>query len=173
MPALVLETYTYEDYKNWEGDWELIYGHPYAMAPSPLGKHQFIMMKIGYLLNKKLDELDCNECFVLGETDYIISDDTVLKPDVALVCGKLPKFIRKPPIAIFEIISPSTKLRDEITKKEIYKQQKIPFYVMVYPDNKIIMLDLKNEKEIEKIKLNTPCGEIKIDKNEILEEITL
>jgi len=45
---------------------------------------------------------------------------------------------------------------------------------MVYPDNNIIMLDLKNEKEIEKIKLNTPsCGNIEINKNEILEEITL
>ena len=35
MAALLLETYTYDDYKNWQGDWELIYGHPYAMAPSP------------------------------------------------------------------------------------------------------------------------------------------
>ena len=24
MGALKLETYTYDDYKNWEGDWELI-----------------------------------------------------------------------------------------------------------------------------------------------------
>jgi len=164
MAALVLETYTYDDYKKWEGDWELIYGHPYAMAPSPLGKHQFIMMRIGYLLSKNLDELNCNECFVLGEIDYIISNDTVLKPDVALVCGKLPKYIEKPPIAIFEIISHSTKLRDEIVKKDIYKKEGVKYFYLIYPDEKKIIF---NDKEIEKIEINLSCGKIEFNKNEI------
>ena len=163
MRALVLETYTYDDYKKWDGDWELIYGHPYAMAPSPVGKHQFIMMRLGYFLQKNLDELDCNECFVLGETDYIISDDTVLKPDVALVCGELPKFIKKPPVAIFEIISPSTKLRDEITKKEIYENQGVKLF-LVYPDEKKVIY---NEKAIENIEIDTPCGKIEFKSKDI------
>jgi len=164
MAAMLLETYTYDDYKKWEGDWELIYGHPYAMAPSPLGKHQFIMGRIIYNLNKNLDELDCNKCFVLGEIDYIISNDTVLKPDVALVCGKLPKYIEKPPIAIFEIISPSTKLRDEIVKKEIYKKEGVKYLYLVYPDEKKIIF---NDKEIEKIEIVSPCGKIEFNKSEI------
>jgi len=41
-----LPSYTYEDYKLWEGDWELIYGVPYAMAPAPMIKHQAISSKI-------------------------------------------------------------------------------------------------------------------------------
>ena len=164
MTALLLETYTYEDYKKWEGDWELINGHPYAMAPSPLGKHQFIMMRIGYLLNKKLEELNCNECFVLGEIDYIISDDTVLKPDVALICGKLPKFIKKPPLAIFEIISPSTRIRDEIVKKEIYKNTGVKNLFLVYPDEKKVLF---NDKEIEKIEIDSPCGKIEFEAKDI------
>ena len=164
MPAYVLEKYTYEDYKHWEGDWELIDGIPQAMAPSPALKHQFIMGKIIYNLNKKLDELECNKCFVLGETDYIISDDTVLKPDVALVCGKLPTFIKKPPIAIFEIISPSTKLRDEITKKTIYKKAGVKNLFLVYPDEKKVIF---NDKEIEKIQIDSPCGAIEFDAKEI------
>ena len=164
MAAVVLETYTYDDYKHWEGEWELIYGHPYAMAPSPIGKHQFIMGKIIYNLNKNLDKLECNECFVLGEIDYIISNDTVLKPDVALVYGKLPKYIRKPPVAVFEIISPSTKLRDEITKKDIYQKEGIKYLFLVYPDGKKIIF---NDKEIEKIEIDLPCGKIKFDKNKV------
>ena len=163
MRALVLETYTYDDYKQWEGDWELIYGHPYAMAPSPIGKHQFIMMRLGYFLQKNLDELECNECFVLGEIDYIISDDTVLKPDVSLVCGELPKFIQKPPVAIFEIISPSTKLRDETTKKEIYEKEGVKLF-LVYPDEKKVIY---KEKEIKKIEIDTPCGKIEFESKEI------
>ena len=164
MAALVLETYTYDDYKIWEGDWELIYGHPYAMAPSPIGKHQFIMGKIIYNLNKNLEKSDCNKCFVLGETDYIISNNTVLKPDVSLVCGELPKFIQKPPVAIFEIISPSTKLRDEITKKEIYEKEGVKYLFLVYPDEKKVVF---NNKEIDKIEIKSLRGEIKFDVKEI------
>ena len=37
--------YTYDDYKTWEGEWELIDGIPFArnssmMAPAPEIKHQ-------------------------------------------------------------------------------------------------------------------------------------
>ena len=164
MPAYVIEKYTYEDYKKWEGDWELIDGIPQAMAPSPVGKHQFIMGRIIYELNKKLDEINCNKCFVLGEIDYIISDETILKPDVALVFDKLPTFIKETPIAIFEIISPSTKLRDEITKKTIYQKAGVKNLFLVYPDEKKVIF---NNKEIKKIEINSPCGKIEFESKEI------
>ena len=171
MLTIIEEIYTVKDYEKWEGDWELIEGRPYAMAPAPFNKHQWMSGKILSLLNNKLKK--CKKCFALMEAEYRVNNKTVLRPDVSLICGELGKYITKAPLIIFEVISLSTRFRDEITKKEIYKQQKVPFYVMIYPDNKIIMLDLKKEKEIEKIKLKTLCGEIEIDKNEILEEITL
>jgi hypothetical protein len=34
------ERYTYNDYKLWEGNWELVNGYPYAMSPSPKREHQ-------------------------------------------------------------------------------------------------------------------------------------
>ena len=37
------EYYTYDDYIKWEGDWELIDGIAYAMAPSPLKTHQNLL----------------------------------------------------------------------------------------------------------------------------------
>ena len=163
MAALVLETYTYDDYKAWEGDWELIYGHPYAMALTNTGIHQYIIGKIGYLIINELEKMKCNKYYTLTKTDYIISNDTVLKPDVALVCGELPKYIQKPPIAVFEIISPSTKLRDEITKKEIYEKEGVNLF-LVYPNEKKIIF---NDKEIEKIEIDSLCGKIKFDKNEV------
>ena len=171
MIPIIEEIYTIKDYEKWEGDWELIEGRPYSMTLAPFNKHQWIASKITYILNKKLEK--CKNCFVLMEAEYRINSKNVLRPDVSLICSKLGKYITKAPLIIFEVISLSTRFRDEITKKEIYKREKVPFYVMIYPDNKIIMLDLKNEKEIEKIKLNTPCGKIEVDKNEILEEITL
>jgi len=44
-----LPSYTYEDYKSWEGDWELINGIPYAMAPSPIKIHQKLIISISSL----------------------------------------------------------------------------------------------------------------------------
>ena len=43
MNKLVIEDlphYSYDDYKVWEGDWELIRGIPYSMAPAASWWHQ-------------------------------------------------------------------------------------------------------------------------------------
>jgi hypothetical protein len=37
IPSEWLPNYNYSDYSKWPGDWELIYGFPYAMSPSPKG----------------------------------------------------------------------------------------------------------------------------------------
>ena len=42
-----LPHYTYDDYVQWEGRWELINGIPYAMTPAPSVKHQLISQNIG------------------------------------------------------------------------------------------------------------------------------
>ena len=36
----LVEAYTVADYQQWEGDWELIYGQPIAIRPSPGVAHQ-------------------------------------------------------------------------------------------------------------------------------------
>jgi hypothetical protein len=37
-----IEYYSYDDYKTWKGDWELIDGIPLAMSPVSMIKHQSI-----------------------------------------------------------------------------------------------------------------------------------
>ena len=34
-----IKHYTYDDYKKWEGDWELYEGYPVAMSPAPMIRH--------------------------------------------------------------------------------------------------------------------------------------
>ena len=46
------EFYTYDDYKNWEGDWELVDGVAFAMAPFALPSHQKISLRIA----KQIDD---------------------------------------------------------------------------------------------------------------------
>lgn len=143
-----LPHYTYADYVHWEGDWELIWGTAYAMAPSPAFNHQSIAMLLGSSLTESINS--CKNCMVVSEMDYKISDDTILRPDIALVCGqKEGSFIKKNPELIVEIVSPSSALRDEKIKFSLYEAEKVPFYILLYPEElkaKIYMLE-KNKYE--------------------------
>ena len=142
-----IEYYTYDDYKLWEGDWELIRGYPIAMAPSPFRKHQLIIFEIAKELANSIE--GCNECEVGGELDYIVSDDTVLRPDVYFTCEENGDYLTKPPKIIVEVISKNTQRRDENIKKEIYLQEGVKYYVLVYPDRKIAKIyKLENAKYI-------------------------
>ena len=129
-----LPNYTYSDYTHWEGDWELIEGVAYAMAPSPILTHQIISMLVGSSL---IDSLrNCKNCIVVSEMDYKLSDDTVLRPDIALVCGqKKGAYIKKSPELIIEIVSKSSASRDEKIKFSLYQAEKVHYYILLYPED--------------------------------------
>lgn len=141
-----IEYYSYDDYKHWKGDWELIDGMPMAMAPAPMIKHQSLEFRVAKLLDKKLD--DCLKCEVVSEVDYKISDDTILRPDVVLICDEPNEaYLTKAPEIVVEIISKSTAKRDEKYKFDIYEREKVNYYILVYPDELIAKIyKLKNDK---------------------------
>lgn len=152
MGALKIEdiNYTYDDYKLWKGDWELIEGIPISMAPAPVRKHQGLAGKILTSLTNQIEH--CNKCEVLGEEDWKISADTVVRPDVSLICDEPNEFyITKAPEIIVEIISKSTAKKDETYKFDLYEKEKVPYYIIVYPDDlkaKIFkLLDGKYDKQ--------------------------
>ena len=152
MGAVPIEYYTYDDYIHWEGDWELIDGIPYAMAPSPMKTHQNLAYEIARILGNILEEKDCQDCEVLGEFDYKISNDTILRPDIVFTCNETnERYLTKAPQIIFEVISSSSAKRDEVYKFSLYEMEKVKYYVLVYPDDlkaKIYKLkDGKYDKE--------------------------
>ena len=133
VKAEYLPHYTYEDYAQWEGDWELIYGVPYAMAPAPMIKHQKISSKIAYILESQLNI--CDTCSALVAADWKISDDTVVCPDNLVICHEEshPAYLTKAPGLIFEILSKSTALIDQELKFDIYEREGVAYYVIVDP----------------------------------------
>lgn len=136
MGALTLEdvAYTYDDYRLWEGDWELIDGIPLAMSPAPMRIHQNIAYEIAHRLREEIE--DCELCEVVGEVDYKVSDETVLRPDVVLTCGETHEmYLTKAPEIIIEIVSKSTIKRDEVFKFDIYQKEKVKYYIIVYPED--------------------------------------
>lgn len=129
----ILPHYTYSDYLNWEGQWELIDGIPYAMSPLPVPKHQKIAMALGSEFTMMLKK--CKQCAAYQPIDYRITDDTILQPDMLVVCGEITKkYLDFSPALVVEILSPATALKDRHTKYDIYQSQGIPYYLIVLPD---------------------------------------
>jgi len=118
------------------------------MAPSPMRTHQNIAYSIAIELG---NELECEECEVLGEIDYKINSDTVLRPDVVLTCGEThERYLTKAPEIIFEVISTSTAKRDEEYKYEIYEDEGVKYYCLAYPDDlKVKIYNLKDAKYVK------------------------
>ncbi len=125
--------YTYDDYKLWEGDWELIYGIPYAMALAPLIKHQAISNKIAWQLQELLKE--CETCQALLPVDWKISNETVVQPDNLVICHtpEQESYITKAPKIIFEVLSKSTASKDRGLKYDLYEEEGVLYYVIVNP----------------------------------------
>lgn len=135
MPGAVkiLPNYTYDDYVHWEGRWELIDGIPYAMSPAPTPKHQMIANTLGALFYLALKK--CESCKAYQAIDFKIAEDTVIQPDLSVLCQKpTKKFVDFSPALVIEILSPSTALKDRHTKTALYASQKVPFYIIVSPD---------------------------------------
>ncbi len=140
MPASrrkYLPNYTYEDYLLWEGRWELIYGMPYAMTPSPLIKHQAISSKIARYLDEALE--NCESCQSLLPIDWKIDEQTIVQPDNLVICHKplVEAYIKKTPKMIFEILSKSTAMVDKNLKYELYEQEGVNYYIIVDPQESI------------------------------------
>lgn len=135
MSVLDLMDYTYDDYKNWEGDWELIEGMPISMAPAPMRIHQQLARDIFFILNEQINEA-CDACEFLYEIDWKISQESVVRPDILFTCDDEGEaYLTKAPKIIFEILSPSTAKKDETVKFDLYEAEGVQYYILVYPDD--------------------------------------
>lgn len=141
-----LPHYTYSDYENWEGNWELIDGIPYSMSPTPKFYHQDVNTEILVQLRNNLKH--CEKCTAIMPLDWIISDNTVVQPDVMVICKEVKeKFLTFPPTVIFEILSPSTAQKDKSLKFELYQSQAVKYYVIVDIEAKsVVVFEYKDGK---------------------------
>ncbi|MDR1900515.1 MAG: Uma2 family endonuclease [Treponema sp.] len=145
--------YTYADYLAWdEGErYEIVDGEAYMMAP-PSRMHQEISMALSTSINNYLEGKPCK----VYAAPFAVrlnpapdqSDDTVLEPDIVVVCdpAKLDdRGCNGAPDLIIEILSPSTTRYDQIVKFNKYREAGVREYWIVDPEKRIIMAyELKN-----------------------------
>jgi Uma2 family endonuclease len=146
----LLPYYTYEDYCNWEGRWELIDGIPFAMSPSPTPRHQWLVVNIAAELKTAIRKAKCKHCKVYDFIDVKIEEDIILQPDCSIVCKPIAKkFLDFPASLVVEILSPATVLKDRHTKFSLYEKFGIKYYMIVDEEkNKVEISCLENSKYI-------------------------
>ena len=124
--------YTYNDYKLWKDDWELVNGYPIHLSPSAVWKHSQALSRSNYQISKSLEENENCNCHVFIELDWKVNDFTVVRPDLMVVCETLKTdFLEFPPTLILEVLSPSTTEKDRTIKYEIYEAQGVKFYLLM------------------------------------------
>ena len=140
------ELYTYADYCAWDDGkrWELIDGVAYAMS-APLRAHQDIsremLMQFGNYLHGKPCKVYAAPFDVRLNADT--TDDTVVQPDLLVVCDRSKlddKGCKGAPDLIIEILSPSTAGYDRIVKFHQYLKAGVREYWMVDPEEKIVQV---------------------------------
>jgi Uma2 family endonuclease len=137
-------SYTVTDYLSWQGDerYELIDGEAYLMAPAPVVEHQRITGNLYFGLRLCLKDIrrgnmDC-ACEVFDSPiDVLLAPDTVVQPDVVLVCdpAKLAngKHVDGAPDLAVEVLSPSTGRMDRLLKRDLYERCGVQHYWLADP----------------------------------------
>jgi len=138
------EAYTIADWEKWNDPWELIYGFPYCMSPAPSFRHQHVNTLIILELGNQLRT--CTKCKVIMPIDWQIDDETVVQPDISIICKTVTgKRLTFAPTAIFEILSPGTEKKDRTVKFELYQKQGVQYYVLVDAEKEATEVYLLNE----------------------------
>ncbi len=133
-----LPNYTVADYNLWQGNWQLIDGVAVAMSPSPFGPHGRIVSRLSWMIGNAIDAQHC-PCEVYTALDWIMNENTVVRPDLTVVCGEQPeRHLERPIVLVVEVLSESTRRLDLIAKREHYSQQKVPHYLIIDPNDRSI-----------------------------------
>jgi Uma2 family endonuclease len=140
--------FCYADYKDWELDegerYELIYGETYAMS-APNAYHQSILMELAKQIAVYMTGKPCKvypapyDVRLFFEEDE--SDDTVVQPDISVVCD--PKKRGKEgchgaPDFVVEILSPANTAIEMERKHELYREAGVLEYWVIDPEHKTL-----------------------------------
>ena len=167
-----LPNYTYDDYEQWEGKWELINGIPFAMSPAPGIAHQEVSGKIHYQLLNLLK--NCNNCKALLAIDWRPMDEfdnNVFQPDNLVICKEATgNYITDAPELIFELLSPATALKDKHLKFEAYEARGVKYYVIVDIDLRAAdVFELKDGKYSKIIEAKNDIVNFILDNNCVID----
>lgn len=123
---------------------EIVHGEIIS-SPSPGPRHQRIASSLTRFIGGPFDiDEDPGGWWILPEIDVEFSLHDVVQPDIAgWRRARIPSFPDERPIRIVpdwicEILSPSNKRYDVVTKANLYLRFEVPFYWTVDPEERVL-----------------------------------
>ena len=150
--------FTYADYKEWElneGErFELIYGEAFAMS-GPNTRHQLVSGALFIQLGNYLQGKPCRAFYAPYDVRLFYeedeSDDTVVQPDIMVICDKKkigPEGCRGAPDLVIEILSPSNTALEMERKRNLYRRAGVREYWVVDTEDNTVTVYCFNEGAI-------------------------
>jgi Uma2 family endonuclease len=157
--ALPLETgggnryFTYADYLGWKGPerFQLLEGEVFMMS-SPSVDHQAISGELFIQLRLFLRGKPCRvfaaplDVRLFPREDN--SDDTVLQPDILVICDRTrlgQNSVNGPPDLVIEIVSPSNSFGEMFKKFQLYLEAGVREYWIIRPEAKQVQVHILQE----------------------------
>jgi Uma2 family endonuclease len=130
---------TYQDYLRFPDDGlrhELIDGEHFV-TPTPVLRHQLVSERLGWELGAWVRSSKNGQVFY-APFDVILSDFDVVEPDIMWVSNERRDILKKwafgAPDLVVEILSPTTRRRDEAHKLRLYDRSGVCEYWLADPD---------------------------------------
>ena len=142
-------TYSYADYLTWrlEDMVELIKGKVFLTSPAPAERHQKISTRLTIEIGLQLKGQLCNLYAATFDVRLIKTSSkdsdiyTVVQPDLCVICDE-SKIDEKgcigAPDWIIEILSPASSKKDLNEKYNLYEENGVREYWVVFPDSNVI-----------------------------------
>lgn len=139
-PALL----TYHDYAALPDDGRRYELHDGALSvtPSPGTRHQRISANLGDMLRAYVKERGLGEV-LYAPLDVILSETTVVQPDLVWIDASrrglvTERGVEGPPALVVEILSPSSRTIDRVTKPHLYARHGVPHLWLVDPEARVV-----------------------------------
>jgi Uma2 family endonuclease len=148
-------TLTYRDYEALPDDGRRyeIHDGELSVTPAPSPQHQLISGALFYALRRWVERYPGGRV-IYSPLDVILADTTIVQPDIVyLAPDRLERISRRgiegaPTLAV-EVLSPSTRQIDRITKTRLYAHHGVPFLWLVDPDARSIeAFELENARYV-------------------------
>lgn len=121
---------------------ELLDGEHYVTA-APRLRHQRISQNLSDALSPFARQHRLGSVFV-APLDVILSDHDVVQPDLMFISNERREieqdWVRGAPDLVVEILSPSTRARDEGLKRRIYEERGVREYWVVDPEAEAVRI---------------------------------
>jgi len=135
---------TYRDYVALPDDGRRCELHDGEMfvTPAPSYDHQRVIGEVFLVLRHQAEERGQGRV-VVAPVDVILSETTVVQPDLVYLANRWPgritgRGVEGPPTLVVEVLSPSTMRLDRGPKRDLYARHGVPYYWIVDPEARAV-----------------------------------